>query len=88
MLNAFGEAMSSQVTVEEIPLFPLVAVPEITTVCMYCQRQKHGPEQWEAATEKVLPGSSHGVCPDCYWGALNQIWCDMREADKEQANRY
>lgn len=76
--------MSHHTSIEESPLFPLVAVPEVVTVCMYCQKHKNASSQvWEEPTEKIIPGASHGVCPDCYWGAVTDMWCDMREVDAE-----
>ncbi len=46
---------------------------QMSTVCMYCNRQRCRQGFWRAVNPSCSEPTSHGICPTCFRGALEDI---------------
>lgn len=46
---------------------------QLSTVCMYCNRIRCRQGFWRASSPQHHEPTSHGICPACFRGALEDI---------------
>lgn len=57
----------------ESPMLSRDTLMHLCTVCMYCNRQRCRQGYWSAANPHRQEPTSHGICPACFRGAIEDL---------------
>ncbi len=72
----------------ESPTLSHDTLSQLSTVCMYCNRQRCRQGYWRSANPLQQEPTSHGICPACFRGAIEDLKGQIAHELKGQAHIF